>query len=481
MYDVVVVGGGHNGVVAASVLALAGLRVALVERNYLLGGLAGGRVLGGAGGSRFAYAIGLVPRVLDELLGLTRGVVVYSEPSWVELEEDGSVWLRWWRDPGRLRAELREAGLGGLWELEELASRTWRCMERLGLVYTASPPSRWEAARLLEERCGAEEARLVEKPADRLLGGLVPRWAWDLVIYPSMLHASGFVLAYYHMNMNVWGQPRGGMLGLSRRLRELSKASGVDLILGVEARGLILENGAARGVVLGDGRVLRARAVLYAAPVASLPRLGGAPDMLEEWELRTLERIASETWRVMRTDYLVRRRPEPPREEDWRGTPIYVYWTRSGGGEYTYPGLLDGPGLRGLYLVQASGGVHDPMEPLPPGVEEDDIVYVEQRGPVEQERCCRNPTGHPDHIPMRDPFLFDQRPLPGWGDYRTSIPCLYHGSASSYPGGEVSGVPGFNAAARILLDLGLEPPRLPDARVGGEKRGPGERWGLQKC
>ena len=471
-FDVVVVGAGHNGVIAAWLLARHGLRVAVVDRRYLPGGLAGGEWVWGLPGSRFAYAIGLVPRLLEEELRVLDGVVEYGEPSWVELEEDGEPWLRWWSSGERLRAELEEHGLGGLWELVELAAEAWSCMEAGGLVYTTAAPSREEAARLLEERCGPEYGDVVAKTARRLLSEHAPRWAWELVIYPSMLGASGFVLAYYLMNRGVWGVPRRGMTALSRRLTRLLHEAGVTIIRGVEAR-LLVEHGRAVGVRLEDGRELRARAVLYAASAPKLPAFTGY--LLEEWENRELEKAGTVMVDVRRVDYLVEGRPTPPVEEGWRPPQIYVWWTRMGGGEYTYPTLHSGRG--GRHLVTGSGWIPEPLKLPPPGVEEGDVRAVHVKGPREQERCCGNPTGHPDHLPMRDPWMFDNRPLPGWGDYRTSIPCLYHGSASSYPGGEVTFIPGVNAAARILLDMGFRPRlRLP---LGERGPGPLERWGTR--
>ena len=47
------------------------------------------------------------------------------------------------------------------------------------------------------------------------------------------------------------------------------------------------------------------------------------------------------------------------------------------------------------------------------------------------------------------------RPFPGAGQYRAHIPQLYLCGSSSHPGGNVTGLPGYNAAQVILTDLGL--------------------------
>jgi phytoene dehydrogenase-like protein len=47
------------------------------------------------------------------------------------------------------------------------------------------------------------------------------------------------------------------------------------------------------------------------------------------------------------------------------------------------------------------------------------------------------------------------RPFPGTGTYRAHIPGLYLCGSSSHPGGNITGLPGYNAAQVILADLGL--------------------------
>ena len=55
------------------------------------------------------------------------------------------------------------------------------------------------------------------------------------------------------------------------------------------------------------------------------------------------------------------------------------------------------------------------------------------------------------------------RPFPGAGDYRGPFRGLYLCGSSSHPGGNVTGLPGYNAAQVILADLGLAADWAPPA------------------
>jgi phytoene dehydrogenase-like protein len=54
-----------------------------------------------------------------------------------------------------------------------------------------------------------------------------------------------------------------------------------------------------------------------------------------------------------------------------------------------------------------------------------------------------------------------QRPFAGAGSYRTHLPGLYLCGSSSHPGGNITGLPAYNAAQVILADLAIEPDWLP--------------------
>ena len=53
------------------------------------------------------------------------------------------------------------------------------------------------------------------------------------------------------------------------------------------------------------------------------------------------------------------------------------------------------------------------------------------------------------------------RPFPGAGGYRTHVPNLYLCGSSSHPGGNITGLPGYNAAQVVLRDLGIQAEWMP--------------------
>ena len=92
----------------------------------------------------------------------------------------------------------------------------------------------------------------------------------------------------------------------------------------------------------------------------------------------------------------------------------------------------------------------------------DAVIDSFTRSPLDVERSLPN---------MRDgdllvgAFTNDQigyhRPFPGAGAYRTHLPSLYLCGSSSHPGGNITGLPGYNAAQVILADLGIEADWMP--------------------
>src|ERR1700712_2619783 len=91
-YDAVIVGGGHNGLVAAAYLARAGRSVLLLERRDELGGAAVSEVAFPgveARLSRYAYLVSLLPRTIVDELGLSLRLVRRRVSSYTPDPRDG--------------------------------------------------------------------------------------------------------------------------------------------------------------------------------------------------------------------------------------------------------------------------------------------------------------------------------------------------------------------------------------------------------
>ena len=475
-YDYVVIGAGHNGLVAATLLAYHGARVLVVESRPVPGGEAHGASARGSWYPRIAYAIGLMPPRLASLLGVNiEPYTIWTDPSWVVVV-DGHVHLRWWRSLERLAAELEAHGVSrsSFSEAISIFRGFARCGQSEGILYTVDPPSLGEAAERLE-KCQPGLGEAFERPWAEWAPHILTEEIADALNYPVFAWEPGFVGLYFNMNIAVWGQPRRGYTLVAHALEAAARRAGAEILYGATAK-LAYERGRVVGVELPGGRrVEAARGVLLAASIACLPRL--APPEALDAHLSKSEKAALAE--LSRSDLSIDRvnlffKGEPVAPVKWRPVPIVALEARGVSGEAVYPTLNEPPPPRGLHVVSFSGITSlDAIElsTLLAGSEPAGAESV-TRDTLEREYC--NPNGNPNQVPMVRPHLLDSRPLPGWGPYRTPIPGLYHAAASSHPGGQVTGIPGHNAAIRALLDAGVRPRRhlipprlLPEPRGGG--------------
>ncbi len=454
-YDFIVVGGGHNGLVAASILAMAGARVLVAAPR--LGGLAGPSASGSLGP---AYSVGLFPESLSRLLGVDPAEwLEVPEPSWLVVE-GGEVVFRWWGERSRLEAEFREAGAGdegarllGMLDL-------WRRCAAPLLLYSLDPPSLDEAAALVSERCGEELGEAVARRASEVLLPGSP-WLQGLLAYPILLDEPGYSTLYLNSSMGVWGLPREHWRGSVSPLEAVARRLGVDFYRGWAW--VVVKDGRAAAARLSDGRLVEARkGVVYAGHIACLSEYveGEGPwrGEVEEASRRALS-AATRIEGPARFNAHLSSRPEPPARGE-RGQPIVEVW---GGGYWGEAVYMEKPG-GGWYVAftgypGSPGSLRRLLEDL--GVEPESVERLEDLGPLAQEAEHCNPGGRPNHIPLTKDYILSKRPMEGWAGYKTSVEGLYHASASSHPGGQVTGIPGYNAARRILRDLGIKaPPEL---------------------
>jgi phytoene dehydrogenase-like protein len=300
-YDCLVIGGGHNGLVAAAYLARAGKRVCVLERRHVLGGACTTEELWpGYKVSTAAYVISLFPpQILRELRLAQYGLkILPRSPSSFTPLPDGR-YLLLGPDPALNQREIgrfshRDAE--AFPRYEDWLARVARTLEPLLQQTAPDPlplPPAWRklgtAKRLrdLAKLFGlwqalAELQHQIPEAIELLAGAARPildRWfetdvlkatlATDAIIGSTTsisAPGSAYVLLHHVMGeaggaRGVWGYVRGGMGGLAEALAAACRDMGVVIRREAEVRRILLKQGRAAGVGLADGTELEADVV----------------------------------------------------------------------------------------------------------------------------------------------------------------------------------------------------------------------------
>jgi phytoene dehydrogenase-like protein len=290
VYDLIVVGGGHNGLVCAAYAARAGLRTLVLERRSILGGASvteepwpGYRV------STASYVVSLFqPKIERELQLRRHGYEVFPlDPAYLTPFPDGRSLLMW-DEPPRAAAEIAkisgpdaQAYLRYCADLDRLSAFVRPLLLRTPLQL---PPSSFEdfkeagflARHVMRHRRTLSEVvdlmtMSVSDFLDRYFtdeavkgalcpGGVIGMWGGP------MSPGSAYVLLHHRMGQvagirGAWGFVRGGMGALSEAIASAARAAGTEIRCDAPVAAIRTTNGKARGVILEDGTELQARAV----------------------------------------------------------------------------------------------------------------------------------------------------------------------------------------------------------------------------
>ncbi|MFI9181969.1 phytoene desaturase family protein [Streptomyces goshikiensis] len=511
VYDAVIVGGGHNGLVAAAYLARAGKSVLVLERLGHTGGAAvSTRPFAGLDArlSRYSYLVSLLPPKIVRELGLRFEVRRRSVSSYTPAERNGR--------PGGLlvggdEARTREsfARLTG----SDREYESWRAFygttgqvaRKVFPTLTEPLPTRAELrARVDDEaawRMLFEEplGRAVERNfADDLVRGVV---LTDGLIGtfadahdPSLAQNRCFLYHVIGGGTGDWDVPVGGMGALTDALATAARAAGAEIVTGHEVLRIDTDGTAPAEVTFrtatGEGRVVGRNVLVNASPQALAGLLGeSAPTPAEGAQLkvnmllRRLPRLRDTsvdpreafggTFHIAEGYEELRRAHAEAASGELPSVPPSEIYCHS----LTDPSIL-GPDLveRG-YQTLTLFGLHTPArlfekdnqgvrevlltgtlaqldahlaEPITEclALDADGRPCIEAKTPLDLERELRLPGGHIFHRDLSWPYG-DGADGSRWG-VETTHPNVLLCGAGAVRGGGVSGVPGHNAAMAVL-------------------------------
>jgi len=528
-YDAIVVGAGHNGLVAANYLARAGKRVLVVEARDVVGGACvTEELIAGAKWSSCAFIAGLLrPEIIAELELGRFGLELYqSDVLGFSLFRDGSHMFLF-KEIDRTLREIERYSKRDAQRFLDFGLRIQRFAATVTPWLLQPPPTRSEVLDAFE-RAGDDE----------LFNEFVLLSTRDLLDrYFESEHLKGF-LTFFGM-ISIWGGPstpgtayvyghhsvgefdgqlgqfgfaRGGMGAITGALATGLRHHGGEIRLSSPVLRVRLDDGRATGVVLVSGEEIAADVVVSNAdPKRSLLGLipSGTLDASLEQSIREFDTRGS----MARVHLLIDELPAyigfdsdvgpQHRGHQMLGASVENFekaWEAERHNELpdeyvieaviqsTHDSTLAPPGKHTLTLgvqqlpSELSGGGWDARrEAFADQVVENLFEYAPNLRSHILERVVITPRdlerdygltgGNIFHGAMFLDQLFGVRPLRELSGYRTPIDGYYLCGSGTHPGGGVTGAPGHNAAGAVLADLGGEltpasSPR-PDARQKG--------------
>ncbi|MFP3989706.1 NAD(P)/FAD-dependent oxidoreductase [Streptomyces sp. E11-3] len=508
-YDAVIVGAGHNGLVAAAYLARAGRRVLVLERLDHTGGAAvSTQAFAGLDArlSRYSYLVSLLPRKIVRDLGLTFAVRKRDVSSYTPTERDGrATGLLVAGGAARTREAFRQL-TGSDREFQSwqrFYANTAKVAERVFPTLTEPLPTRVRLRHRVDDE--AAWRMLFEEPigaaveayfADDLVRGVV---LTDALIGtfadahdPSLRQNRCFLYHVIGGGTGDWDVPVGGMGALTDALARAARDAGAEIVTGREATRI--ETDGIRAEVTyrtdeGEATAAARHVLVNASPEALAALLGETPPPHAEGAQLKVNMLLTRLPRL--------RDASVDPHEAFAGTfhvaegyeQLATAYAQAAAGELPtappseiYCHSLTDPSILGPDLVERGYqtltlfGLHTPArlfthhhdavreellkstlaqldahlaEPLADclATDADGRPCIEAKSPLDLERELRLPGGNIFHRDLAFPYATEDSGR--WG-VETAHPNVLLCGAGAVRGGGVSGIPGHNAAMVVL-------------------------------
>ncbi|MUN29216.1 phytoene desaturase family protein [Sulfuracidifex metallicus] len=509
-YDALIIGGGHNGLVASFYLARRGLKVAVLERREIVGGASVTEELWpGIRISTGAYVLSLLrPRIINEMNLPENGLHVYNKDPGLFLPL-GRKNLFIWNDIKRTQKEIEKFS-----KKDSLAYskwiKFWDTFYDLADFFMLTPPvTISDVGDLLYRFKGSIDEENLSRigrtflqdarsfldeffESDEVKSALIEDSVVGTFASPST-PGTAYVLAHHVIGevngiKGMWGYVKGGMGGVTSAMARACEKMGVDIMTSTEVEEILVKNGEVAGVKTKDGRIIESKIVLSNAdPKTTFLKL--VNDVDEEIRKRVSalkskgvsfkvvgyteelpdfgngkslgpEHVASEL--IMPNVDYIERAYDDARVLGYSREPwLSINFQTSVDPTVALPGKHVFS-IFGQYLP-----FNDRLDDMKEKIAEITLEKVREYAPnfkpvkyevitpLDIKRRFGIWEGNIFHIDMTPDQLYIFRPALGMSRYKTPIKGLYLCGSGTHPGGGVTGAPGYNAAHAVLNDLNV--------------------------
>lgn len=522
-FDGILIGAGHNSLVLQAYLGKAGLRTLCLERRHEAGGglatLEDPRFPGYLHNTHsfFHRAIRQAPWYAD--LELKRHGARYIEPELnVALIPPQGEPLEWWCD-----FEKTVASFEAFSRRDAATLRRWRetflpILEKILVPESRNPPLPAAERRALLEKSALGRTLLETSVLSPL--EFVEREFEHPTVKAGLLFFNGLrevdlrCPGFGHHIPMLLASPgkaqlcRGGSAALGKALVSAVVESGGVVRTGVEPKRILVENGRAVGVETSDGEVILARRFVASGlnPQQTFLELLEPALLPAEWRRKAeafqynllaplfalnvcLDEVpryrAAETHPQLDRAFMVilgltdfaqhsqivkhHEAGTIPPTVMWGATPTLFDPSQAPAGKHTafmwekLPYRLGGDPRNWDKARDEHGRAMLKLwTEYAPNLEGAVSGWF-TRSPLDTERTLANMRGGDLLVgAFSHGQIGADRPFPGAGHYRTIVDGLYLCASSSHPGGNVTGLPGYNSAQVLLADLGLAAPWAPE-------------------